>query len=159
MLAATDLISADAASAPCSLPACSTLLASHSVRCPSISSRYLGKVSDVSFFNLVKGLLSSASGRPEASQLESYEREVADQLDVSQGHGILELPDRETADGYVNVYFSTIHAAYPFLCRQQFMQDYHRFREGSLSAEQSPIFRSLLCKLICTSSRVLRDMV
>lgn len=144
VLTGVDRVSADLASA--STPS-ATLPAARRL---STSSRYLGKASDVSFFNLVRGLLNSAGGRPEASQLESYEREVADELDVSQGREDLELPDREAADAYVNVYFSTIHAAYPFICRQQFAHDYHRFWEGSLSAIRLPVFRPLLRTLPIT---------
>jgi hypothetical protein len=110
------------------------------------SARYLGRVSDVSFFNSVRGLLSrDGSALPLPPPLESYEREGADSNVSVEAHGDLEIPDRETADKYIDTYFSTIHVAYPFLPKPSFMEEYESFwREGV--ALQSAWFRPTFCE-------------
>lgn len=52
--------------------------------------RYLGEISDVSFFNSVKGLLQSDSfdACGNKAPLESYEREAAELLDSSAGSDV-----------------------------------------------------------------------
>lgn len=118
-------------------------LASHaSPRASGSSRRYLGKVSDVSFFNSVRDLLQSngATGR----QLESYEREAAGSSDLLEDRSILELPDRLEADRFVDIYFSTIHLAYPFIRRQLFMEGYKSFWEEPRTYEEPSTFKSLL---------------
>lgn len=129
-----------------SLLNCSRLLLQRSIRRPSHSSRrYLGKVSDVSFFNSVRDLLL----RGQNGLMDSYERETIDALDVSEGQNDTELPGRASADTFVDIYFTTIHVAYPFIYRKQFLEDYCAFWERPPPSEPSPIFRALLCKPRC----------
>lgn len=67
------------------------MLASHrSPRNAVSANRYLGEVSDVSFYNYVKDvLLNSASNSQDETPLESYEREAAEASDTSDD-GVLE---------------------------------------------------------------------
>lgn len=67
-------------SSPLSENSKAELLASYPFRQPSTSAhRYLGEVSDISFFNSVKKVLqSNASDNRSGPQLESYERETTD---------------------------------------------------------------------------------
>ena len=71
-------------SSPLSQTSTPDLLASYPFRCSSIATyRYLGEVSDVSFFNSVKQVLQrNASGGFEGLQLESYERGAVDLTDT-----------------------------------------------------------------------------
>ena len=77
------------AESPRSLQSGSLLQASQPYRQSSTSAqRYLGEVSDVSFFNSVKELLqTNATGQHGALQMESYEREAADSsVDASEDY-------------------------------------------------------------------------
>ncbi|CAK7269819.1 hypothetical protein SEPCBS119000_003766 [Sporothrix epigloea] len=115
---------------------------------PRPAERYLGEVSDVRFFNLVDRALADTSNqgtpaRPgsladnpmqgpasdgDEEALASYEQDdfspesTAVQTDVPA-----DLPDPATAQRYLDIYFSTIHVAYPFLPRALFMQTYHAY--------------------------------
>ncbi|KJZ78777.1 hypothetical protein HIM_01550 [Hirsutella minnesotensis 3608] len=92
----------------------------HADRSPS----YLGEASDVRFFNLVKRVLQVQRG-PEGLQreFESY-----DQGENMVSSGLVELPAVETAEGYIDAYFSTIHLAYPFIPRTVFLEDHQKIR-------------------------------
>ncbi|KAL1896315.1 hypothetical protein Sste5346_004699 [Sporothrix stenoceras] len=111
--------------------------------------RYLGEVSDVRFFNLVDRALAetgslSSSGSPgqntegthhhdaatvvEGDALESYEQddpspEAADAHDEAA----VQFPGAEAAGRYLDIYFSTIHVAYPYIPQALFMQTYQRY--------------------------------
>ncbi len=125
------------------------LLALSATRAPhGPSPRYLGEASDVFFFNSVKSLLVGDSSRhSKDAGVESYERDTL-HLSTALAHdAALCLPHRELADDLVDVYFSTIHAAYPFLCKQKFMTDYKLLWESTSPDQEPSIFRSLLCKL------------
>jgi hypothetical protein len=87
---------------------------------PSPSHRYLGQVSDVSFFNSVKCLMSATT---QSDEMDSYEIEEDGIAEVNT-HVAPDLPSREDADSFVNTCFSTIHVAYPFICQQAFLDQY-----------------------------------
>ena len=111
------------------------------------SQRYLGKVSDVSFFNSVRDLLSNDGGQlQQPSPMESYERDAADPNDALEHHKNLDVPDREISDKYIATYFATIHVAYPFLCRPSFMHEYELFWHDATAS--SSWFRPTLCKVV-----------
>lgn len=112
------------------------------------SPRYLGEASDVFFFNSVKALLRGDTGKhPKDAGVESYEHEALQFSNALEHDAALCLPDREQANHWVDVYFSTIHVAYPFLCKPKFMTDYELFWESTSFNQEPCIFRSLLCKL------------
>lgn len=92
--------------------------------------RYLGEVSDVHFFNLVKGFLrTNDSSNPEQG-FDSYEQdgEVSTTNNESIAHTLLPAPV-ETRE-LVELYFSTIHIAYPFIPQSPFMANLAR--EGGI---------------------------
>lgn len=129
--------------------------------------RYLGEVSDVSFFNSVKGLLQNDSlGQSHTgAPLESYEREptdptapsVASPVDTSYEANVgglraqwltfgSILPDRNVADKYIAIYFSTIHIAYPYIDRTQFSEDYEKYWNLDQRSTLSSTSVALICK-------------
>ncbi|KAF5611543.1 acu-15-like transcriptional activator [Fusarium sp. NRRL 25303] len=92
--------------------------------------RYLGEVSDVHFFNLVKGFLQTKDSSNPEQGFDSYEQdgEVSTTNNESNGHTLLPAPV-ETRE-LVEVYFSTIHIAYPFIPQSPFMANLAR--EGGI---------------------------
>ncbi|KLO88098.1 transcriptional activator acu-15 [Fusarium fujikuroi] len=92
--------------------------------------RYLGEVSDVHFFNLVKGFLQTKDSSNPEQGFDSYEQDggVSTTNNESNGHTLLPAPvdTREL----VEVYFSTIHIAYPFIPQSPFMANLAR--EGGI---------------------------
>ncbi|KAF4449888.1 hypothetical protein F53441_6893 [Fusarium austroafricanum] len=85
--------------------------------------RYLGKVSDVCFFNLVKRALQAQPGSTDSDQrVDSYE--LVDDItspNVTPGR-VIELPSPEVAKTFADVYFSTVHLAFPFIPQSLFMR-------------------------------------
>lgn len=69
------------------------LLVTHTRQRPGgLANRYLGEVSDVSFFNSVKELLhQSPPGGRDGLQLESYEREGAESIAASEDGNVLSV--------------------------------------------------------------------
>jgi hypothetical protein len=118
---------------------------------PSSSQRYLGEASDIRFFNAMKQTLFESSCNNEPQQgdslcrIDSYEQdEVQRQATIDEDQ--VYLPKRATVDNYVEIYFSTIHIAYPFVWRPGFMETYEKFWQSeSLEKLRGP-WLSLLCK-------------
>ena len=63
----------------------------------------------------------------------------------------IRLPNRKKADSLIDIYFSTIHVAYPFICRQQFMKEYEAFWKQRPKTTV-PLEASTFNTLLCTSS-------
>ena len=104
----------------------------------------------MSFFNSIRGLLSSSAANfVQPAPLESYEREAADSDEAADEPMDLELPDREHADLLIETYFSTIHVAYPFLYKQQFMEGYQSSWQSTVNQNQLSWFQAQLRKYSC----------
>ncbi|KAH8882103.1 hypothetical protein GQ53DRAFT_701463, partial [Thozetella sp. PMI_491] len=96
---------------------------------PRQSQRYLGEVSDVRFFHLVKVLLRTENPPDGSGQgLDSYEQDSQ----IPPAHVFdspaIELPSPEKEQQLIDVYFSTIHLAYPFVPQSVFMANYSKMR-------------------------------
>lgn len=110
------------------------------------SPRYLGEPSDVRFFNLVKRVFQEESPLERDHEgMDSYEQDDADE--TSAFHPSIELPNPEIADGYLNMYFSTIHVAYPFVPKSSFMKTYRDLRENGVTEDIDVSWLALLCML------------
>lgn len=115
------------------------------------SGRYLGEVSDISFFNLVRRMvLANGDGNDEGGMdndegMDSYEQEdpIPQRLlsEVS-----LELPSPEVAEEYIEIYFTTIHIAYPFIPKSTFIRVYRKLRECSVYEDMDISWLALLCE-------------
>ena len=122
-----------------------------------IAPRYLGEVSDVRFFNLVESVLqekSLASAAAVAAAvhadggMDSYEQDDpvrTDQIAATCGISI-DLPSPETADEFLDIYFSTIHVAYPFIQKPVFMATYRRIRESGSMKDVDTSWIAVLCR-------------
>lgn len=94
--------------------------------------RYLGEVSDVRFFNLVKRVLQTQPGSTDPDQgVDSYEQ-VDDIASPNVMPGkVVELPSPEAAKVFTDVYFSTVHLAFPFIPQSVFMRSLDQARNSS----------------------------
>ncbi|TPX15962.1 uncharacterized protein E0L32_000296 [Thyridium curvatum] len=99
----------------------------------SNSQRYLGEVSDVRFFNLVKTVLQKNLPERVDDGIDSYEQD--DPVSDGPTPNDMELPSPELADLYLEIYFSTIHIAYPFIPRRAFTESWVKFRDSGASED------------------------
>lgn len=91
------------------------------------SQRYLGEVSDVHFFNVIKRILQTkdapgggGSGGAD-HDFDSYEQDGDALLaGAAAGGRLVELPGPEKERKFTDVYFATIHLAYPFIPQSTF---------------------------------------
>lgn len=132
-------------------------------RPPAVAERYLGEVSDVRFFNLIDRALqekkneagSSCSPEKPGSEtaLDSYEQDEPSCAAAAAAAVELEqlaaaLPARDAAERYLDVYFSTIHMAYPFISRTLFVTTYRRYRANPAAAvDLDGSWLATLCRL------------
>lgn len=110
--------------------------------------RYLGEASDVRFFNSMKTILGEEATQEELNQkdLESYEQGVSDSP-FRKCLGYWGVPPRELADEYVEVFFSTVHIAYPFISRPYFKLKYNRLWYSNETDSIGASSLGLMCKL------------
>jgi len=132
----------------------STATAAASLRCQSSDQngnnpRYLGEASDVRFFHTIKKILREdvQSGGPIENETQSYDQEV---LHLETHDGRQTLPTKDIADAYIEIYFFTIHIAYPFLSKPSFMARYESFWRGDMEVDEGPSWLPLLCKSLLT---------
>lgn len=112
------------------------------------SERYLGEVSDVRFFNLVKRVLQTQDGPPGSEQeVDSYEQDDDLESVNAAACRTVKLPSPETFKDFTDIYFSTIHLAYPFIPQSMFMTSYNEVQSQSGSqASLDTTQLALLCK-------------
>ena len=111
--------------------------------------RYLGEASDVRFFHTVKKILRDdvQSGGPVEDETQSYDQGV---LHLETHDSRQHLPTKEKADSYIEIYFFTIHIAYPFLSKSSFMARYEDFWKEDIQVDEGPSWLPLLCKSLLT---------
>lgn len=113
--------------------------------------RFHGEASDIRFLHAMKSVICESSTSHEfaqtnnASQAISYEQEEATQ-ESAAGQSQAFLPSKETADRYIDIFFSTIHIAYPFIWRASFVDKYEKFWQFESAATFRGPWLSLLCK-------------
>jgi hypothetical protein len=113
------------------------------------SRRYLGEVSDVRFFNLVRRVVL-ANGAPDGrgnEGMDSYEQDdpIPQRL---LSEVCLELPSPEVAEEYIEIYFTTIHIAYPFIPKSTFIRVYRKLRASSVYEDMDTSWVALLCESV-----------
>lgn len=114
--------------------------------------RYLGEASDVHFFHMVKQVLGHKQPLENATEhdMQGYDQEELS-FQSPNGHGgRLHLPSRDIADKYIDIYFCTIHIAYPFIYKPSFMVNYENFWKGDFETGKRSSWLPLLCKFSCT---------
>ena len=122
--------------------------------------RYLGEASDVHFFHMVKQVLGNRqlSDNMIDHDMQSYDQEELPFGSPNDQRDRLHLPSRDIADKYIDIYFCTIHVAYPFISKQSFMVHYEKFWKGDFEVGKSSPWLPLLCKFSIThGSSLLSD--
>ena len=85
---------------------------------------YVGKASGIHFLDTAMDFVSQQKERPPRDQ-----GQCDDQTDLFEDFAFekpLKLPAKEIALDYLNIYFSTIHIAYPFLSKPMILHYAHR---------------------------------
>ncbi len=110
--------------------------------------RYLGESSDVRFFHAIKIFFRSEdqTGSTAENDTQSYDQGVL-YLETRDGReSLADLPTKKMADTYIDIYFFTIHIAYPFVNKPSFIERYERFSKGDAEVAESVSWLPLLCK-------------
>jgi len=112
---------------------------------PIAAERFVGVASDLHFFNVIK---RSFGGSPPVGDTEQ-DKEDFEQYDVYAHEEQLDamlaqVPERAVADQLIDTYFTTIHIAYPFLCKPLFTRKYEEFWTQGTRSLDDPIWLSLL---------------
>ena len=101
----------------------------------------MGKVSDVQFIHTVRQCIQDRDllvREGPASQTYGQTR-ISDSL-ASLSHSLL-MPYREEASHVREIYLSTIHITYPFLCKSTILEEFGRlWTEDRLKPENRPWF-------------------
>ncbi|KAH7175369.1 fungal-specific transcription factor domain-containing protein [Dactylonectria macrodidyma] len=110
---------------------------------PRKQHRYLGEVSDIHFFNLVKSFLQTQDLSTVEPDFDSYEQDGEVWTASARSNGLVTLPSPDKTRELVEVYFSTIHIAYPFIPQSIFMETWGDFKsigDVSKNATETAIF-------------------
>ena len=103
------------------------------------SPTYVGKVSDIHFIHTVRQCIQGRDllDREEPASQTYGQARISDSLAaLSQP---LFMPSREEASHFLEIYLSTIHIAYPFLCKQTILEDFEcLWTEDRLKPENQP---------------------
>ncbi|KAL1961728.1 hypothetical protein VTN77DRAFT_1128 [Rasamsonia byssochlamydoides] len=110
------------------------------------SATYVGKASDIHFFNTIRECIR----QQEAIDLASEDRgdPCYDQTDIPENPisfgKPLQFPSREEAARYLDIYFSTIHVAYPFLRKSTVLAHFERMWSEEVDEQQDRPWLALL---------------
>lgn len=113
---------------------------------PVVSSpTYYGKASDMRFLNTIRDFMRE---QEDPSRSGDNDAEHDDQSYLSGLPPIigkpLELPTREIARNYLDIYFSTIHIAYPFLCKPTVLRHMQKIWSGDFNEANDRPWLALL---------------
>jgi hypothetical protein len=122
------------------------------------SPTYLGKVSDINFIQMARSIQRQSLHDDDCDDdVQSYNQDDT-HSELSVATSIPgRLPLKHEADRYVEIYFSTIHLAYPFICKPLFMRQYNSFWDPSKRAGLAPAWLALLCKMLSLAIANVRD--
>lgn len=109
--------------------------------------RFLGEISDVRFFNLAKQVFLGRLGSVDRSEsVDSYELDgdiPSPSIPPTRG---INLPSPEKVKTFTDVYFSTVHLAFPFIPQAPFMKSL----EQAMNPIDSRSLPNASLALICT---------
>jgi Fungal specific transcription factor domain len=114
----------------------------------TIRQRYLGEASELRFYHSVKQVLrdDQISEATQGSNLDGYDQEDNYMAGPNAGRIAANPPSRQLADTYIDIYFSTIHIAYPFVCKPVFIANYEKFWRGGIESGKDLSWVPLLCR-------------
>lgn len=109
--------------------------------------RFLGEVSDVRFFNLVKQVIQNQLGSTDPNQsVDSYEQDGDIASPTSVPNRIVSFPCPEKTRIFTDVYFSTVHLAFPFIPQRPFMRSVEEARSSGEGIPLDNTRLALICK-------------
>jgi hypothetical protein len=114
------------------------------------SATYVGKASDIHFFNTIRECIR----QHEAIDVVSEDRrdQCYDQTDIPESPMSfgkpLQLPSREEAARFLDIYFATIHVAYPFLRKSIVLDQFERMWSDELDEHQDRPWLALLSRTL-----------
>ncbi|KAJ9283821.1 transcriptional regulator family: Fungal Specific TF [Paecilomyces variotii] len=109
------------------------------------SPSYVGRASDIHFFNTVRDCMREHESATTGEERDNQSYEQVDMSDDTAAFGRpLQLPSQEEADRYIDIYFSTIHVAYPFLYKAAVLRQYHRLWNGELDGKRDRSWLALI---------------
>lgn len=103
------------------------------------SCTYVGKVSDIHFIHTARRCIQG-HGTGEGNDLagQSYSQTRIPDSPAALNHPLL-IPSRDEAAHFLEIYLSTIHLAYPFLCKQMALEQFeHLWKENHKRPEYRP---------------------
>ena len=113
---------------------------------------YHGAASDVQFFNLVKQVFQEPNLPDHGDRsVDNYDQDDVNSQDANSGFPI-QLPSIELVEEYLNLYFATIHIAYPFIPQQVFLRTYKALRNGSADETVDASWLSMFCMYFNSNS-------
>ncbi|CAI0645170.1 unnamed protein product [Colletotrichum noveboracense] len=111
------------------------------------SPRYVGEVSDIHFFNLVRQTAAPRGGdggsQDDTGEVDNYDIDAPTTMEYLQ-NPISDMPEREHVQKFLGIYFSTIHVAYPFVEENPFMDKVKNLQDGSPAPDLTHSWLSLL---------------
>ncbi|KAH0425559.1 C6 transcription factor [Colletotrichum camelliae] len=115
------------------------------------SPRYVGEVSDIHFFNLVRQTAAPRSGdagaQDDTGEVDNYDIDAPTTMEYLQ-NPISDMPDRAHVKRFLGIYFSTIHVAYPFVEEAPFMDKLKNLQDGNPAPDLTHSWLSLLYALL-----------
>lgn len=115
--------------------------------------RFLGEISDVRFFNLVKQVFLSQLGSDDRHEsVDSYELDgdiPSPSVPISR---LTNLPSPEKLKTFTEVYFCTVHLAFPFIPQAPFIKSLEQAKDPINNSSLGNTTLALICKLrtMCT---------
>lgn len=114
--------------------------------------RYLGEASDVRFYNTVKQdlnrrlVIDSSSLEYGEIEISTYEQNGKQQQSSSTHENGEMWPDHTTADHYLEIYFTTIYIAYPYLDRSLVEKRHDDWWQTRSTENHTSSLDGLLCR-------------
>lgn len=105
-------------------------MATHEDYATESSPTYVGKASDIHFIHSVREYVSGHCPPAEDDlPSQSYTQYHSFRAFAAFTRPVL-VPSEAEADQFLDVYLSTIHIAYPFICRSVLLKEFQRFKTG-----------------------------
>ncbi len=91
--------------------------------------------------------------------MDSYEQDDPVRADTATCDVSVDLPSTETADEFLDIYFSTVHVAYPFIQKPVFMATYRQIRDSGSTKDVDTSWIALLCRYLLIRRRLSLERV
>lgn len=119
----------------------------------SQTERFLGEISDVRFFNLVKQVFLSRLGSADRCEsVDSYELDGDIPSPSVPPTRVANLPCATKVKTFTDVYFSTVHLAFPFIPQAPFLKSLEQAMNPSDNTSLPNTTLALICKQLADAT-------